>query len=236
MWCLKKYKHHVKVKIMDKEKIKEYMLYGIDGEITFIQCLKNEVIIIIFSMLSIWLGKGNTIFLILNLVPVLVHFVSVLKLRVGNTIEEEFFILYNGIFLVCLSYVFAMLSFELVFDLFDRNARGLVIDMMILGYIVILMLYRYTIGKLIRKNAYSGNVKKLKSRLFFSGFGLLGISVGKFFFTKMNKRSGKELVCIFFLLLSYLFFAGVFNIFKYIYLMKHKELLEELDGDIKEEG
>lgn len=62
----------------------------------------------------------------------------------------------------------------------------------------------------------------------------MGISTGKIFLQGMDDRSARELVCILSLFLSYLCLIGIFNIFKYKYLMEHKELLEGLDEDIKE--
>ena len=40
--------------MMEKENIKAFMLYGIDDETTFKECIKNEMLIIFISILVYW--------------------------------------------------------------------------------------------------------------------------------------------------------------------------------------
>lgn len=218
---------------MEKENFKAYILYGINGKVTFEECIKNEVLIIIISLLLfVTIGRINKIFLVLGILPVFAYFISVLKLsKKGQIIEGVFYLLHMGIFAICFSYIFGLASIEIVYDLFGGNDRITIIGVIIIGYIAVIFLYKYIIRKLIEENAYGSNSKKLKGGLFFTTFGLLGISTGRIFLQGMDDKSARELLCILSLFLSYLCLMGIFNISKYKYLMEHKELLEDLDTD-----
>ena len=37
---------------MEKENFKEYLLYGLDGKTSFVQCIKNEIVVILLSIFS----------------------------------------------------------------------------------------------------------------------------------------------------------------------------------------
>lgn len=220
---------------MEKENINAYMLYEIDGDITVKECIKNEIFLLFFSALSICLGMGNIIFIILNIVPIVVYGISVFKLKDEYIIEGVYYILHNGIFAVCVSYIFAMISLELASCSFDGVERNLMIYIMVLGYVVFILLYRHIIRKNIKKNVYGGEKEKIKGAPFFAAFAVLGIIVSRIFFKNMDERSGTRVACILCFFMSYIFLIGIFNIFKYKYLMEHKELLEELGIDIKEQ-
>lgn len=221
--------------MMEKENFKNYILYGINGKTTFKECIKNEVLIIIISLLLfVTIGRSSKIFLVLGILPAFAYFISVLKLsKKGQIIEGVFYLLHNGIAAVCFSYIFALASIEVVYDLFGGTDRITIIGVIVIGYIAVIFLYKYIIRKLIEENAYGGNSKKLKGGLFFTVFGVLGISTGKIFLQGMDDRSGRVLLCILSLFLSYLCLIGIFNISKYKYIMEHKELLEDLNKDKK---
>lgn len=219
--------------MMEKEKIKKYMLYEIDGDITVKECIKNEILLLFFSALSIYLGMGNIIFIILNIVPIVVYSISIFKLKDEYIIEGVYYILHNGIFAVCVSYIFAIISLELASCSFDGVERNLMICIMVLGYVVFILLYRHIIRKNIKKNVYGGEKEKIKGAPFFAAFAVLGIIVSRIFFKNMDERSATKVACILCFFMSYIFLIGIFSILKYKYLMEHKELLEGLDADTK---
>lgn len=82
----------------------------------------------------------------------------------------------------------------------------------------------------------SNNDGKRKNKWgpFFATFAVLGMSVSRIFFKNMVERRGTKVACILSLFISFIFLIGILNIFKYKYLMEHKELLEGLGMDIKE--
>lgn len=215
------------VKIMKKEDIKTFMLYGINRKVTIKECVKDGVLILFFSLISICVGAGNIIFLLLNLIPLSACVISIFKLKKGDTIEGVFYILYSGIFLVCMSYLFAMISIELVYGLFKGTGIGFVMLTMVMGYIAVILLYYYMIRRWIMKNAYSNNPEKLKGGLYFTMIGVLGISTARVFLKGMNDKSGRELLCILSMFISFICMGGIFNIVKFKYLMEHKELLDK---------
>lgn len=221
---------------MEKENFKKYMLYGLEEKTTFDKCIKNEIVIILLSALLIYIGvKKSIIFFILGLIPILVYLISIIKLKSANkklygrdgTIEGVYYIFHAGIYLVCLSYIFALAGIEIIYYVFNENERITIISIIIIGYIVVIFLYNCMVRKLIERNAYGGSAKKLKGGLFFSLFGLLGISTGRILFKMVDYRSSGEIGCILFLFLSYLCLIGIFNITKYKYLMEHKELWDK---------
>lgn len=219
---------------MEKENIKAFMLYDIDEETTFMKSIKREILIIIFSIIVIIFSMNNIIFIILGILPGVIHMISVLKLGEEGTVKGVYNILHNGIFAVCQSYILAMISLELAFHSFEKDERGLVICIMVLGYVSVILLYKHMITRNIKENVYGGEKEKIKGAPFFAIPGVLGMIAGRIFLKNIDERSAAKVVCILTLLLSFVFLIGIFNIYKYKYLMEHKELLEGLDVDIKE--
>ena len=218
---------------MEKENIKAFMLYNINESIDVKECIKSGIAITFLSVLSFYFRMGNTVFLIAGILPILIYSLAVFKLKKGDVIEGVHCLLLNGIWAVCSSFIFALISIEIVFITFDENERAGIIGIIIIGYIVVFLLYRYIIRKNIEKNVYGGEKEKIKGLPFFTAFGLLGLSVGKIFLPGMDEKSASKLGCILLQAVSYLCLMGVFNIFKYKYLMEHKELLEDLNTDKK---
>ena len=221
---------------MEKENFKKYMLYGLDGKTPFDQCIKNEIVVILLSVLLIYIGiMQSIIFLILGLVPVLAYLIFIIKLKSANkklygndqVIEGVYYILNMGIYSVCLSYIFALAGIEIIYDIFNEKERITAISIIIAGYIIVIFLYKCMIRKLIERNAYGGSTKKLKGGLFFALFGVLGMSTGRILVNVVDYKSAGEIGSIIFLFLSYLCLIGIFNITKYKYLMEHKELWDK---------
>lgn len=57
------------------------------------------------------------------------------------------------------------------------------------------------------------------------GIGILGVAVARTFLNDISNRKAWEILCILCFFLSYLTLIGIFNIYKYRYLMKHQEIL-----------
>lgn len=218
---------------LDKDNFKAYILYGINQKVTFDDCIKNGILILLLSALLIAIGiKKSIAFLFWGIVPILVYLLLVVKLRPkdknsGRKEEGLFYILHNGVFLVCLSYIFGLASIKALFYLVDENDRATMAVILIVGYIVVIVLYNYMIRKLIERNVYGDGEKKLKGGLFFSLFGILGIIIGRILINSMEQGKVGELVCTLLVFLSYICLIGIFNISKYKYIMGHKELLED---------
>lgn len=110
------------------------------------------------SALLIAIGiKKSIVFLFLGAVPILAYLLVVVKLRPTdkNPSEKEgmeegiFYILHNGVFLVCLSYIFGLASIEAIFHLVDENDRAAMMVILVIGYIIVIALYNYMIRKYI---------------------------------------------------------------------------------------
>lgn len=221
-----------KVEMVEKENIKIYMLHDIKEETVFMECIKNELAILLFTALVFVFSMKNIVFIILGILPSIVYLITVLSLHEEGTVKGISNILHNGIFALCASCIFAVLSLELVFRLFEEGERGLVIGMIVLGDIVTILLFRHIVKKNIEKNVFAGEKEKVRGIPAVAAF--LGMIAGKVFLKNEDERIGMKVACIISLLISFVFLTGVFEISKYKYLVKHKELLEGLDEDIKE--
>lgn len=209
----------------EKENFKEYMLYGIKEKIAFKECVKNEILIILFSLPSIIIGVVDNVFGLLGILPIIFYLMFIYKLKKGQTIEGIRYILHNGVLSICFSFLFGLAGIEILLYLFEEKARVIVISAIVIGYILIILLYIYIIRKSIEKKNCS-NTKKTKGGLFFTLCGIFGITVARVFLSDIDTRKAMELLCILCFFLSYLTLIGIFNIFKFQYLVKHKEMLE----------
>lgn len=221
---------------MEKENIKAYMLYKIDEDVTVMECIKSEIAILVLSMLSLYLGTGYIVFMILDILPIFVYGISVIKLKDEYLIEGVYYILHNGILMLCFSYIFAMMSLEIVFRFLEKDERNLAIGMMVLGYIVAILLYKYTIRKKIKNNEYAGEKEKVKGASFYIAIAVLGAAFARAFLKDMDQISGAKVLCVLSLFVSFVCLIGIFDIARYRYLIKHKELLEGLDEGTIEQG
>lgn len=218
--------------MMEKDNIKKYMLYKIEEETVFIECIKNELAILLFSALVIVFSMKNIVFIILDILPSIVYLITVLRLHEEGTIKGISNILHNGIFALCLSYIFAMSSLELVFYLFEGGERGFVIGMIVLGDVVVILLFRRIIKKNIEKNVFAGEKENVNAKGIPAVAAFLGMVAGKVFLKNRDERIGMKVACICCLFISFVCLTGIFEISKYRYLVKHKELLEGSDVDI----
>lgn len=209
----------------EKENYEAYMLYGIKENISFKKCIENEILIILLSLPSIIIGVKDNILGLLGILPIVFYFIFILKLKKGQVIEGIKYILHNGVFALCLSFVFGLAGMEILLYLFKGKERIIAISLIGIGYILVILLYSYIIRKLIEKKNYS-NVKKAKGSSLLALCGVLGITVARVFLNDMDTRTAMQLLCILCFFMSYLVLLGIFNIVKFQYLTKHKEMLD----------
>lgn len=212
--------------MVEREKFDEYMLYGIKEKITLKKCIENEILILLFSLPSFFIGAGGILSWVLGALPFILYFIFIVKFQKARTIEGTFYILHNGVFAGCFSFIFALTGIEILLYLFQGKARNVVICIASIGYIVIILLYSYLIKKIIERKDCNGT-KKVKGRIFFTLFGVLGITVARTFFDGMDTRKAMELLCVLCFFLSYVTLIGIFNIFKFLYLVKYIENVKE---------
>lgn len=210
----------------ERENFEEYMLYGIKEEISVKKCIEYEMLLVLFSLPSIVMGvKSNTLGL-LGILPVIFYLVFVIKVKKGQVIKGAQYILHNGFWLLCFSFVFGLLGTDILFYLFEGKKRGIILCTISAGYIFAILLYSYIIRKQIKRKD-CGNTKKVNEGIFFTLCGVFGITAARVLLKDMNQGKAIELLCILCFFLSYLTIVGIVGIFKYWYLMKHKELLDK---------
>jgi len=208
------------------ESFEKYMLYGIGEKISIKKCIENEILIILFSLPSVIIGVRDHILGLLVILPIVFYLIFIFKSQKGQAIEGVRYILHNGVFSGCFSFIFALTGIEILLYLFEGEKRNIIIGIIIAGYIFVILLYRYIIKKLI-ENKNGSNAKKVNGRFFFILCGIFGITVARIFLNDIETRKAMELLSVFCFFLSYLTLIGIFNIFKFQYLVKHTEISDE---------
>lgn len=212
----------------DKEEFQKFILYGIEKETPFKECIKFEVIFLFLFMLAFVIEtvseRQNYVFLTLFLLPALFYLISAIILKQGKTIRGVHNILYTGITAGCLSFLFGLPGLEMLLYLFDGKERIIMICIAGAGYVFMSILCVYIIRRSIKKRKYS--LKKGGAVSVSISCVLLGQTVAKTFFKHVDDKTAMEIVCMLAFIISYLSFIGLVNIFKYQYITKHPEILD----------
>lgn len=206
----------------EKENFEKYMLYGTDGSISLKKCIENEILIILFSLPLILIERSNPAFLILCICPAVSYLLFIIKFKKRKEIEGVQYILHNGIFSGCISFIFALAGIKLLFYLFNGKKRAIIICVVSGGYVLAGILYTYIIKRLIKVEYDS--LKKVNGSISVILCGILGGAIGRTFLSGVGNKRAMEILCILCFFLSYLTLIGIFNIFKFQYLVKHKEI------------
>ena len=219
----------------DKEEFEKYILYGIEKEIYLWECIENEILLLIFFafflIIDIVLERRDYVLRILFILPALFYFISVLKLKKGKRIGGANYILHDGILSGCLSFLFGLIGFIMLFSVFEGKERIIMSCIAGAGYILAGILIGYFINRSIRKKKYS---RKTGGIAISSTSGaLFGISFAKTFLKGMDNKTATGIVCILLFFLSYLTLIGIGSIFKYQYIISHPEILDTVNPAIK---
>ena len=220
----------------DQEEFKKFILYDIDEEIHMKKCVENGILLLIFFALflviDIVLERRDSVFLILCSFPAFFYFISVVKLKKGNRIGGVHYILHNGILAGCLSFLFGLIGFKILFIFFDGKERIILSCIAGTVYILTGILIGYIIKRSIGKKKYSQ--KKGKGTGIASYVGALcGITFAKTFLKRIDNRTAMGILCMLLFFLSYLTLMGICNIFKYQYIVTHPEILNVVNPAIK---
>lgn len=208
-----------------KTEFEMFITYGIEQKISTRDCIKNEILLLVFSLPSIIIERGKVIS-ILFLLPALFSLISIIKLRQGDIIEGTPIFLYNGIMGGCFSFIFILIGVEILFYLFDEKERIVLMLLGIGGYILAIAIYGYIYYWLDKKKTYS-NVKKAQGVIPVSLCAALGMIAGRVIFKDVDNNSALKIVCGLFFSLSYLVSGSVFNFYRFLYIMKHPEILDK---------
>lgn len=205
----------------EREKFEEYMLCGIKEKNTLKECIENELLILFFSALSIVIGAKHIALWALDILPLIFYPIFIIKYKKGRAIEGPLYLLHNGVFSGCISFVLEVMSIAIVFDLFHGKTRNIVVCIIIAGYISAILLYIHIFKKIINEKDYK-KAKRSKVGLASSLGGVFGISVARTL-NNIDSRKVLELLCILCFFASCLTLIGIFNIFKFQYLDKQNK-------------
>lgn len=206
----------------ERDKYEEFVSYGINNKISVKECIKNESIIILFSLPLIIMGVTYNICGVLGIIPIVLYPIFVSKLKKGQTIEGIFCILHSGVFLGCISFLFALAGIGLALKIFQGQLRIIVICIVGAGYVLAGLLYKFMFIKMVEGKKYT-NGKKAKVEISASLGAILGYYGARTFLKDIGPVKALEIVCVLCFLLSYLTLIGIINIFKFQYLKKQNK-------------
>lgn len=217
------------IRKMKKETFEQFILYGSEGSISVRKCIENEMLLTVFSLPLVVIERCNYIFLVLAIFPVVLYLVFLIKVGKGKAIEGIQCILHHGVFAVSFSLLFGLIGIDILIHLFDGKERNILICVVIGGYVLMIIFCMCIIRKYMRMKNCNG-LKKANRNISFTLCalcGVLGMSVAKTFLQvqDIDNQQALETVCIICFFISYVCILGIFNLYKYRYLMKHKEIL-----------
>lgn len=214
------------IRKMKKETFEQFILYGSEGSISVRKCIENEMLLTVFSLPLVVIERCNYIFLVLAIFPVVLYLFFLIKVGKGKAIEGIQCILHHGVFAVSFSLLFGLIGIDILIHLFDGKERNILICVVIGGYVLMIIFCMCIIRKYMRMKNCNG-LKKANRNISFTLCGVLGMSVAKTFLQvqDIDNQQALETVCIICFFISYVCILGIFNLYKYRYLMKHKEIL-----------
>lgn len=143
----------------EKEEFERFVLYGVEREIYFKKCIKNEMLLILpfcyFFVIEIVSKMRDYVFLTLCLLPAILHLISAIKLKKEDRIVGIYYILYNGIVAGCFSFLFGLIGFEILIHLFSGKEQIIMFCIASAGYIFVIILLSYILRQLIKNRKYS---------------------------------------------------------------------------------
>lgn len=206
----------------ERDKFEEYISYGINNKIPMKECIKNELLIILFSLPSIIIGVTYNISGILGVLPIVLYPIFVIKIKKKQKFEGAFCILHNGILAGCISFIFALAGIEIVLIIFQGQLRIIVIGIVGAGYVLAGLLYRRMFIKKVEGKKHT-NEKKAKVKISSSIGAILGYFGARTFLKDIDQRKALELLCVICFFLSFLTSIGITNIFRFQYLEKQNK-------------
>lgn len=209
---------------MKEDNFEKYILLGIEERISVPKQIENGILILLISLPLIVIERHNYLFLLPCLFPTFLYLIFVITVGKGKPIEGVQYILYNGIFSVSFSWELGLIGIDILLHLFSGKERNIIICVVSVGYVLMFILYGYIIKNQINKKDDYG-IKNTNKGISFILFGVLGVAVARTFLNDISNRNALEILCILCFFLSYLTLIGIFNIYKYRYLMKHQEIL-----------
>lgn len=210
----------------------KFITYGIEKILTISDFVKLGLMIIVLSLPAIIIegtGGGNVL-CVLFLLPVVVYLISLSKLQQDGMIEGPRILLFSGIAVECLSYLCALLGINLLFHLFNGQDRIILILIAIVGYILTIVFCGYLYKRAIKKRVYSKERNNSASASIIC-FVALGMVVSRTIIKNLDGNAFKAVPGVLFLLLSYATSTGIFNIYRYLYIKSHPDILDRLEKE-----
>ena len=212
---------------VDKDEFEAFIRFGIEGSVTRGSCVQTAIICYLFLPLLLTfpliLATQNVAVLLgLAFLPFLLYVVSVIRLMKNGRIEGEYYLLYNGINAIGLTWILGMGGMGMLALAFEGRERILAIVAVCVVYILVLVGYTVWIIHLIRKKVYSSK-KYTQTYIGTTAFAVMGTFAAPFIVGVCNIHNIPPAliasVCFFFV--SFLGMLGIFNVYKFWYIRKY---------------
>lgn len=203
-----------------REEFEECVLDEIKEKITFKRCITNELSIAFLCLLSFAVSEGCTELWLLNILPIIFYPVFAIKSKKYYALGETLLILHNGVLAECISFIFALISIQIVFILYQGKVRNILVCIIISIYITIVLLYIFMYKRTKNEKGHINIVKKSKISPFASVGTILGITIVRAL-NSLDSQKVLELLCVLCFFLSCLLVTGISNIFKFYYLVEY---------------
>ncbi len=201
-----------------KDKCGECVLDEIKEKITLKRCITNELSIAFFCLLSFTVSEGCGELWLLNVLPIIFYPVFAIKSKKYYAVGETLLIFHNGVLAECISFIFALISIQIVFILYQGKVRNILVCIIISVYITIILLYIFMYKRIKKEKGNTNIVKKSKVSLFAGVGAILGITIVRVL-NSIDTQKVLELLFVLSFFLSCLLVTGISNIFKFHYLV-----------------
>lgn len=201
------------------EKLKNFLLYGIENKIERKQIYKMDVLILFFSIFMFVLSEDFKIGQIICALLVGTFIISTFS---SKDIEGRIIFLIYGIWSLGFSLLFGI--FGTILMLSTIKQIYYVEYLVVLGvlYVIMIMIFLFSIIYLIKKNTYEAvPVKKMAGGWCFLLLGICGIFAAKILSSSLGEEKMVQIGAICSYLLSFISILGCFNFAKYILIKKY---------------
>lgn len=233
----------------EKENTKNFeslLSYGIKEKFSIKKSIVNEILIILFSLLPIIFSEENIVFLILSILTIIFYPILIFMVKNRQTMEDILYIFQSGVFSLCISFLAALLSIEILLIFIDEKEKILAVCLTCASYIFIFLSNVYMSWKSIERKdcitlgiisglrvetpsgieAEDSNNKKIARRpIIFALCGMACVGILRILQSGIGLRKMLGIVSIFCVIIAIgLIPRGVLNICRFLYFAKHKEL------------
>ena len=215
----------------EQEEFRKYMLKGMDKRISLVGCFGIDILLILCSMPLFVLEDNKVLFFMISFSPAVIYFISVIRLKEKSAIQGVSYILHKGIMASCFTYLFVLDTLELLHPYPDQikdHPVYLISTLLGSAYVV------FIVGGLVMnacKRQTVTDIKRMRPLITVVIVSSFGSSLPRVFTSDLSPVDTlRALLCTATSCLAFLSVMDISNIFKYRYIIKHPELVNERES------